>query len=242
MNLLPHCNNSSKPLVLVGSSTNLGKIKDVCSVHGISIAGIIDRDYYGNTNSISGIPVIGTEDSFEDIDQLNYYRDNYNFFCATNWVPENSAIHTRNRLKRIRIINILDQHHLDVISLVDPLARIATDSVVGKGVFIDAFVLIEPRAEIHDYASVYAFTGIGHHTVVMRNCVIQRHCSIAWDCVFEPDTFLGTAVKALKSGAKFGSGTFVHECVYIRRGTIPGEVVQFGSGNLSRVYRTDDQV
>lgn len=208
---------------------------DLCSFYNIEIAGIIDNDYWGNTADLSGIPVIDTETSFDDPVKLQHYRDNYNFFCATNWAPESDAVTVRNKNKRMQLIDLLDQHQLDCISLIDPSARISSSATIEPGVYIDAFVLIETSAEIHKHAHVYAFTGIGHHTIVMRNCVIQRHCSIAGDCVFEPNTYVGTAVKALKTGAVFGSNTFIHEAVYIRRGTVSNETVKFNGNNMSRV-------
>lgn len=230
-----HCNNNSKPLVLVGSSVNMSKVIDLCGFYNIEITGIIDGDYWNNTDTLSGIPVIDTEVSFNDPVKLQYYKNNYNFFCATNWAPENDAVTLRNKNKRSALIDLLDQYQLNCISLVDPSARISSSAKIGKGVYIDAFVLVETSAEIQDHAHVYAFTGIGHHTTVMRNCVIQRHCSIAGDCVFEPDTYIGTAVKALKTGAVFGRNTFVHEAVYIRRGTVPNEIVKFNGNNMSRI-------
>lgn len=223
-------------MALLGSSANLTKVKDVCASRGIKIAGIIDSDYFGNTADISGIPVIDTEHSLTDSRRAEHYRSNYNFFCATNWTPEKAAFIQRDRKKRNHLINLLDNLNLSVISLIDPLARVASDATIGRGVFIDAFVLIEPAAVIQDYVSVYAFSGIGHHTVLMKNSVVQRHCSIASYCEFGSDTYVGTAVKALKTGARFGAGTFIHECVYIRRGTLPDEVISREAKNQSRVY------
>jgi hypothetical protein len=213
----------------------MSKLSDVCLINGIEIAGIIDSDYWGNTHSLSGIPVIDTELCFEDPDKLEHYRKGYNFFCATNWSPENDPATVRNRQKRSRLIDLMDHHALNCISLVDPLARVSTSAQIGRGVYVDAFVLIESQCEIDDHASIFAYTGLGHHTRVMRNCVIQRHCSIAGDCVFEPNTFVGTAVRALKTGARFGSGTFIQEAVYIRRGTVPDEVVGQRGKNMNRV-------
>ena len=211
------------------------KIIDLCTINNIKIAGVVDGDYWGNTEKLSGIPVIDTESSFTDPQKLQHYRDCYNFFCATNWSPENDSVTVRNKNKRERLIDLIDQYQLNCISLVDPMARVSFSAKIGKGVYIDAFVLVETFAEIQDHASVYAFTGVGHHTIIMRNCVVQRHCSIAGECVFEPNTYLGTAVKALKTGAVFGPNTFIHEAVYIRRGTVANEVVKMDGDNMSRV-------
>lgn len=225
-----HINDSSKPLILLGTSANITKVLDICTSANITVAGIIDDDYFGNTEIFEGIPVI------DKTSNLYRYKSNYNFFCAINWSPISDTISVRNKQKRLDYLNLIESNKLECISLVDQFSRIASTATIGHGVFIDAFVLIEPKAVVGDFTSIYAFTGIGHHTVIERNCVFQRHCSIAGSCVFEENTFVSVAVKALKEGAIFGKGTFIHESMYIRRGTIPNEVVSIRGNNLSRVY------
>lgn len=242
MKLLPHCNDNTRPLILLGSCTNLTKIKDVCDHHSIEIAGIMDHDYFGNTSNLSGIDVIDSEENLSDITKFKYYQKNYNFFCATTWMPEKNPASIRNREKRQRLLDTINAKKLSTISLIDSSARISSDSVIGRNVFIDAFVLIETAATIADHSNIYAYSAIGHHATVMKNCVIQRRCSIAGDCVLEDDTYIGTYVKILKPGARFGSGTFINECIYIRRGTVPGEIVSRNSENQKRVYLEDNHL
>lgn len=238
--MIQHINDKSKPLIFVGTNLCLGKYIDVCQEVGIEIHGIIDGDYFGNVDNIEGIPVIDTEESFNDPSKLEYYK-NFNFFCATNWSPETSAVASRNRDKRHRQINLLDEKELSVISLVDPLANVSYTSTIGRGCFIDAFALIEPHTVLQDYVNIYAFVGLGHHTRVDRNSVIQRHCSIAGCAHFEENCFLSVSVKALKTHAVFGKNTFIHECLYIRRGTIPNEVISINGSNMARVYSEEDR-
>jgi hypothetical protein len=229
------CNDQSRPVIFLGSSSNMGRFVDVCQLNGITVAGIMDSDYHGNTDQLDGIPVIASEHELADAEQLDYYRHNFNFFCATTWMPETTAVHQRNREKRQRLIDLMDALELPAVSLIDPWARIASTAEIGRGVFVDCFVIVEAGCRLDDYSTVYGQSGIGHHTRIMRNSVIQRYCSIAGDCVFEPNTFVGTSVKALKTGARFGAGTFIHECVYIRRGTVPNETVSMQGDNMSRV-------
>lgn len=229
------CNNNLKPLIFLGSSHNMTRFVDLCCILNIEVAGIIDNDYWGNTANLANIPIIDTEQSFQDLEKLKYYSNEFNFFCASSWTPEPNPVDIRNREKRSLLIKLLDEYKLPVISLVDPWSRISPSAVIGKGVFIDAFTIIETDCVISDYATVYAHSGIGHHTQLGWNSVIQRYCSIAGECKFEANTYVGTAVRALKPGAVFGEGSFIHEAVYIRRGTIPNEVVGMNGKNMSRV-------
>lgn len=225
-----HINDRSKPLIFLGTNSCLGKYIDVCRELDIKIHGIIDSDYYGNTAFIDDVPVIDSDEGL--VERTDFYKQ-FNFFCATNWIPEKIA--SRNKNKRFRQIDLLDSLGVNVISLIDPKAKISSTCTIGRGSFIDCFALIEPHCNIGDYVNIFAYVGLGHHTQVDRNSVIQRHCSIGSDMYFEENCFIGIAVKALKSGARFGANTFVHECVYIRRGTVPDEVVKFNGNNMSRI-------
>lgn len=236
-----HINASNRPLILLGSSMVMEKYTDMCHGLGIEIHGCIDSDYYGNKSEIHGIPVVDTEMAFDDLKKLNYYQNNFNFFCATTWIPEKNAITTRNREKRQRLINLLDQKQLQVISLIDPTAHVSRSANIGRGVFVDGLAQIEPGVFLGDYTTVYGFTCVGHHTKVDRNSVLQRSCSIGGNMHFEENCFLGVNVRALKTGATFGRDTFVHECLYIRRGTIPGEIVKIDGANMIRVYNEHDR-
>jgi serine acetyltransferase len=224
-----HINATDRPLIFLGSNYVLEKYTDLCRELGIQIHGIIDSDYYGNTESLCGIPVIDSEDN------LNKYKDHYNFFCATNWSPQTDAMTTRNRQKRQKLINLLTSEY-SVISLIDPTAKISLSAKIGRGVYIDCMVMLEPGVNVGDFVSIYSHTCVGHHSTIHRNVVLQRQCSIAGQAVFEANAFLGVSVKALKTGATFGANSFIHECIYIRRGTIPDEVVGINGNNMSRVY------
>ena len=72
---MDYINNNQKPLIFIGSNAVMGKLLDICDEHGILVAGIIDNDYYGNQDSVNGVPVIDTEHSFNNLEKLNYYKD-----------------------------------------------------------------------------------------------------------------------------------------------------------------------
>jgi acetyltransferase-like isoleucine patch superfamily enzyme len=224
-----HINDNSKPLILLGSNVALQKILEVCAQHNIDVAGILDKDYWGNTDCLYNVPIIDSEDN------IGLYKNDYNFFCATNWIPANDLISIRNKEKRVKLIELIETNNLPTISLIDKSARVSPFAKIGKGVYIDSFVLIEPQVEIGNYSNIYAYSGIGHHTVIMTNCVIQRHCSVTGYCTFEDNVYLGTAVKALKTGSIFGKGSFINEGVYIRRGTVPEEIVSITGKNTKRL-------
>jgi NDP-sugar pyrophosphorylase family protein len=211
------------------------KLTGICEDHGIPVAGIIDSDYYGNTEQVCEIPVIDSELAFSDPEKLDYYKNNFNFFCATNWIPESTPVDLRNRQKRSHLIDLIESLGLNCISLVDRDARILKYAEIGRGVFLDAHVMIEVKSKVGDFVSIYYNTLIGHDNVIGKNSVFQRQCILTGNNIVEEDVFFGVAVKALKPGAVFKRNSFIHEGIYIRRGTVADEVVSMNSINQSRV-------
>jgi serine acetyltransferase len=215
-------------LIFVGSNLVMYKLTELCEDLGITVAGILDKDYWGNTESICDVPVIGTE---ENIDQ---FKD-YNFFCATNWIPILDSIAQRNRKKRNYLIDLI--RNRNCISLIDPTARISKHSTIGRGVFIDCHVMIESGVQVGDFTNIYGQVQVGHDTIIKENCVLQRAVGLASEQLIENDVYMSSGVKALKPKVTFGSGTFIHELVYLARGTIKDEIVNFNGYNQKRVER-----
>ncbi len=225
-----------KPLIFLGSSFSILKQIEVCEENGIEIFGIIDSDYFGNQDKFNGISIIDTEESFRDPVKCDFYKKNFNFFCATNWIPVQDHVSIRNKIKRDNYINLIDKLGLDCVNIINQSARISKYARLGKGCFIDGNVMIEPGCGIGDFVNIYSNCEIGHNTAIGRNSVLQRRVGIAADTIIENDVYFACASMALKNGVTYGAGTFIHEAVYIRRGTVAGEIVQQFAGNQKRVY------
>jgi carbonic anhydrase/acetyltransferase-like protein (isoleucine patch superfamily) len=229
-------NDKSRPLLFIGSSSTMFYFKDVCDQHGIEIAGIIDNDYYGNVSSLEGIPVIDTEISFEDPDKLKYYRENFNFFLATNYVPQRDNVMKRNVQKKFQLMNLIDQYDLSCITLIDKDAKVHYTCTVGKNVFLDAMIYVSGYTEIGDYSSIYTGTCVGHHNKLGRNCVLQRKSGLHNYNVLEDNVFVGLASHVMGENLMIRQGTFVHPCLVVRRDTQPEEVISLVNKDLRKIY------
>jgi len=231
-----HINNNSKPLIFLGSNWNMYQLTELAEDVGITVHGILDSDYYGNTETIGGYPVIGSEDILNNLDLLSDFKSKYNFFCATNWRPMQDEGSIRTQDRRNKFIKMIEEFDLNCISLIDPSAKVSRHSIIGKNVFIDAQVNVEPEVVVKDFVRIYFLNVVGHGSVIGKNSTLQRRCILATGVKIEEDVYFGPSVIALKDGSKFGSGTFIHECIYIKRSTLPGEIVSMESENQKRVY------
>jgi acetyltransferase-like isoleucine patch superfamily enzyme len=229
-------NDNSRPLILVGSNSALFYITDVCENFDIKIEGIIDSDYYGNTDSIQGIPVIDTEESFSDPEKLAYYKNNFNFFLATNYLPENNPVMQRNTDKRFRLIKLIDDLDLPCISLIDKGAVVHKTCTIGKNVFMESMCYIPGHNEIGDYTSIHSFCIAGHNNKIGRNCVLQRKAGVYDFVTLEDNVFVGMNSHLAAHNITLGNGTMVHACMVVRRSTKPNEVISLVGKDLRKIY------
>lgn len=209
-------NDSSRPLVLLGSNSNILKLVELAESCGVPLAGIIDDDYHGQ-GQYKGIPVIAQE---QDIAK---FAHTHQFLCATNWTPDPGS--ARNREKRTRQLILITQHSLLLATLVSPLAAVSKYSIIHAGTIVYAFASVEPEAVIGSHSILYDYSIVGHESRVGHNVVLQRHVLVTSLVTVENNVYMGLCSRAGRSGTTLGNGTFVHPNIMILRGTNPNEVV-----------------
>lgn len=167
-------------MIFLGSNSALGIWIDVCKRANIPITGIMDSDYYGNTDSICGIPVIDTEENI-----ANYYNKQIrmwtnSFFIATNWDPSRrDDVTQRNNEKREKLKSILKQYpDIRLQNIIDPLAVVPKDVELGGGNYIGAGAVLEPGVKLGQHTQVWYQTIIGHEVEIGEDCVLQRRSGI----------------------------------------------------------------
>ena len=213
-------NDSSRPLVLLGSNSNILKLVELAESCGVAVEGIIDDDYHGQ-GQYKGIPVVAQE---QDIIQ---FADTHQFLCATNWTPDPGS--ARNREKRTKQLTLITQNRLALATLVSPLAAVSRYSVVQAGTIIYPFASIEPEVVIGSHSILYDYSIVGHESRVGHNVVLQRHVLVTSLVTVENNVYMGLCSRAGRSSTTLGNGTFVHPNVMILRGTDPNEVVSLAS-------------
>ena len=90
------------------------------------VAGIVDSDFYGNSEIRNGLPVIGGEDTFD----FEAARDQYDFFIGTPW----SSLDPRSKPKRLAYIDLIDRYQLNCATLIHPNStrRVRLPAVLGQ--------------------------------------------------------------------------------------------------------------
>lgn len=226
-------NNTDKELIFLGTNSAIWYLVDTAKLLGITIAGIIDDDYHG-IGTFQGLPVIAPESS---ITQSSY--NNYQFFCATAWQPDDKlgVWHTRNREKRQKYINLLDDLNLDVATIVHPRASVVSYNVdLGKGVYVDNNVYVGSNSKIGNYSMLWFCSGIAHDNIIGKNCVVQRYCTITGGVQLQDNVFMGIRSSVVRDDVVISEGSFIHPGITMLRGTQKNEIVSLAGKDLRKIY------
>ena len=163
--------SSDKQLVFLGASANISIYAETASRQGISIAGIVDQDYFGNTDSICDIPVIGSEETFFQSDYKDYF-----IFIGTNWSPH--PAHARDVTKRLNFIKLIKQFNIESINLIDPTASVSNSAILGFGIFVGANVVVEPHCSIDNFVQLFYNVSVGYGSTIGENSSIQNNSTL----------------------------------------------------------------
>ena len=234
-------NNTSRPLIFLGSNYNIHWLVDVATRIGYDIAGIIDDDYHGQ-GQFQDIPIIAKQQDL--IDNTDNYKQ-FQFFCATNWQPADLVdVHQkRNAEKRFKLIDLMDNLGLDVATIISTSAEVSSyKTTVGKGTFIDSFCLVSPYVTIGNYTNLYSHANVGDHVAIGDNCMIQRNTQIIGGVSLGNRVYMGFYSLAGKKDILLADDTFVHPSMTVMRSTKPNEVISLVGKDLRKIYnRTKDE-
>ena len=228
-------NNTRVPLIFLGTNTNIHWLVDIAVRIGYDVAGIIDDDYH-EQKQFQNIPIIATQN---DLITNREYYSNYQFFCATNWQPDNTLVpgHTRNRQKYYKLINILQSQQFNIATIVSPSAEVSNYQVhIGHGSFIDSFCVISPMDKIGNYTNIYSHVNIGENSTVGDHCVLQRHTQLAGGVSLGNRVYMGFYSLASRHDTNIADDTFVHPSMTVMRDTVPGEVISLAGRDLRKIY------
>ena len=224
-------NDTTLPLIFLGSNANIYKLYELCQNVGYTIAGIIDDDYF-DQEQFQGIPIINSESDLQN--KVDFFRNTYQFICATNWIPGPEFV--RNREKRHRLINTLDRLNLSLATVISPQAQVSKHAAIGDGVFVDAIATVEPNTKISNHCSMYSNSYLGHNSTLGRNTVVQRYCFITSDVLVGNNGYLGLYSQLSRSHVNIKDNTFIHPGITILRSTEENEEVSLIGKDLRKVY------
>lgn len=216
---------ASKTLVFLGCNTAMQLFVDAASRQGLVVAGIMDSDYYGNTDVFAGLPVIGSEHEFEDPVKLAHLLSQYEFFIATNWSPD--PAHTRDRTKRKQLIDVVLAHNIKCISLVDPQCYIGSNVTIGQGCYIGYNSYIEFDNIIGDFCIIHSDIGLSYGCTIGQNTIVRQRCGLA-NADVGNNVYIGTCTNMFTSSARLvvGDDAVINQGLWVMRSVASNEHIR----------------
>lgn len=112
-----------------------------------------------------------------------------------------------------KFTTLIEEKKGHFISLISPLARIKTNSIIGKGCIVEPFASIGCDSVVGDHVLVQAFTVIGHDVHVGDFCRVDTHVT----CI---------------GGAQIGQEVSIHTGAIINNRVVVGDRAFIGAGSF----------
>ena len=217
-----------RSLIFLGSSASIDNFVQVAKLTGKAIEGIIDDNYFGNTDEICGIPVIGSEQLWD----FKNTCSQFDYFVGSSTVPINIV----DREKRFKMIDLIEKYNLNLATLIHPVSDIYSGTVIGAGSYVGFCASINNRVVIGKHCQIHAYAGISHDCKIGTNTCIAHQVMIAgFNCVGN-NVHIGMGATVCKNNVAVGNDAVIHPRITVMRDVENNEIVHLGGTNTRRIY------
>lgn len=217
----------NKPLIFLGSNSNLALFAEIAEQMGISVKGVIDDNFFGNTDSICDIPFIESEETFN----FEKERDRYVFFVSPSVVPT----FLNDRKKRQKMIKIVEDYNLELVSLINNFSQISKSAILHPGCYIGFGAGVGYKATVMPHSQIHSHSALSHNCVLGKNSVIERRAYVIGGAIVGENVHIGFDTVIAKANI-VGNNSIVHPRVTVFRDVEENEVVSLAGGNTRRIY------
>lgn len=219
----------SKPLIFLGSNSNISLFSETAEEMGIPVFGIIDDQYYGNTQSIAEVPIVGSEKTFDFENNKNQYQ----FFVASSVIPKFEG----SKIRRLEFINLCNRHQLPLATLRNKISQVSKSVIVHPGTYIGFCAAIGHGCELLPHSQIHTHALLAHDSILGINSVIERTALVSGNCVIKENAHIGfgSAISKL-GGAVIGKNAVIHPRLTVLRDVEDNEIVSLAGDNTRKIY------
>jgi len=181
-----------KPIIFVGYRLNLHDILLVTRALDRQVVGVIDKYFYGNTDEVCGIPIVGSEDLLSD----KTFTDDHDFFLTSWWDGyENveNPEHSGDNLRQTRI-KLLEDNGVKCTNLIHPQCTELEDTQLGNGIIAMPMSGISHHCDIGDHCVIDWYSYVGHNCKICKNFIVGARSSLAGYLNIEDNVRIGLSV------------------------------------------------
>ena len=197
-------NKYKRPLVFVGTRSDMEPYLDIAEELGIPVLGILDRFYTGQ--KFAGLDVIGSDldlldSTNKEIQELIEQADFFvaSFFGGRTNIEKDSENTFQLRMERIELVK---RSSCNLVNLIHPDTHISPTARIGRNTFILPGTYIEAHANISSFCQFMYHNGIAHHSVIGENCAFMPDSGTTGDVVVGKNVLVGINSRLLSAGGE----------------------------------------
>jgi UDP-3-O-[3-hydroxymyristoyl] glucosamine N-acyltransferase len=217
-----------RPIILLSSSFGIDPLLRVAQLTNRDVIGILDDNFFGNTDSICSVPVIGSENSWN----FDKTRNDFDFFIGASMVPMN----VNDREKRHKMIDIVDRYKLNLATLIHPFSEIYDDVQIGQGSYIGYCASINNRVAVGRHCQIHSLVGVSHDCQIGDNTCLGHRVMVAGYNNIGSHVHVGMGSSIAKNGVTIGDHSVIHPGITVMRSVDDREIVHLGGDNTRRIY------
>lgn len=190
----------------------------------VGAGGLAKELYYYLQSEISlGKLVDTTIKGFVDFDKENFDKlnldDNLYLGCddSFQYADDDYALIAIGDMKiRNKVIAKLESNSVNFYTFIHSTAYISPDAVIGKGVIVSPYAMINVSAKVEDHCMINTYSSVAHDCILGRGSVLSSYCTINGDVTTGENLFMGTRSTILL-GKTIGKNCTIsaHTCVGI---------------------------
>ena len=175
-------------IILIGGGGHCKSVIDVIEQEGrFEIAGIIEK-YVGESASVLGYPLIGTDDELERL------RQEYDYAFVT-------IGHMASNKVRVKLFEKLKALEFKIPVIISPLAYVSKHAKVASGTVVMHHALLNAAVEVGENCIINSKTLLEHDVIVGNNCHISTGVILNGSVCVEENSFVGSG-SVVKQGIK----------------------------------------
>jgi sugar O-acyltransferase (sialic acid O-acetyltransferase NeuD family) len=93
---------------------------------------------------------------------------------------------------RRRVVESIVERGGRFVTMIHPLAFVASTAQLGEGVVIYPYAVVSNEAELQDYAKLNYYASVGHNSRVGKYCLLAPYATVNGFSVLEDEVFMST--------------------------------------------------
>lgn len=219
-----------RPLVFVGTRSDMEPYIDIAEENGIQILGILDRFYVGQ--KFEGLDVIGSDlDLINPNSDVSKLTETADFFVASFFGGRtNTEIDSQNTFQlRMERIDLVKQAGVNLINLIHPGCLVSRTATIGRNTLVQFGAYIESHTKLGSFCQVMYRASVGHHTTMGNNCLMLPDSGTSGSITMGDNVIVGVNSRLLSAGehtTKVGSNVLIGPSVTVLKDIPSNSIVQ----------------